>query len=246
MPIERVARHLIRMVARRTQPLARNVHACGLEILIGLKRLITARHAVKRRALLEREWIDRHMVRGRRKRAIERVLPARHSLSGKPTHKVARNIEPNILHRRDSLKRPFGIMDTANDSQLGIVQRLHAQRDARDTCLVKRGGEPSRQRFWIGFTSKLNGLAPHGNTTGKFHEALPCQRRRAAAYVDSADLPECPSVAKGIEPRIQVLKIGIERSIQVARGHALRVKVAIAAFLSAKRHVHIQRGNGHR
>lgn len=158
MPIERVARHLIRMVARRTQPLARNVHACGLEILIGLKRLITARHAVKRRALLEREWIDRHMVRGRRKRAIERVLPARHSLSGKPTHKVARNIEPNILHRRDSLKRPFGIMDTANDSQLGIVQRLHAQRDARDTCLVKRGGEPSRQRFWIGFTSKLNGL----------------------------------------------------------------------------------------
>ena len=245
MPIERVARHLIRMAARRTQPLARDVHTCGLKILIGLERLITARHAVKRRALLERERIDRHMVRGRLKHAIERVLPARHSLSGKPAHKVARHIEPNILHRRDSLKRPFGIMDAANGSQLGIVEGLHTQRDARDTRLGKRGGEPSGQRLRIGFASKLNGLAPHGDTAGKIHQALPCQRRRAAADVDRADLSECPSVAKGIEPRIQVLKIGIERSVQVARRHTARVKVAIAAFLSAKRHVHIQRGNGH-
>ena len=245
MPIERVARHLIRMVARRTQPRACDVHACGLEILIGLKRLVTARHAVKRRALLECERIDRHMVRPPRKHTIKRVLPARHRLSGKPTHKVARHIEPNILHRRDSLKRPFGIMDAANGSQLGIVEGLHAQRDARDTRLGKRGGEPSGQRLRIGFASKLNGLAPHGDTAGKIHQALPCQRRRAAADVDRADLSECPSVAKGIEPRIQVLKIGIERSVQVARRHTARVKVAIAAFLSAKRHVHIQRGNGH-
>ena len=136
-------------------------------------------------------------------------------------------------------------MDAANGSQLGIVEGLHTQRDARDTRLGKRGGKPSGQRLRIGFASKLNGLAPHGDTTGKFHQAPPCQRRRAAAYVDSADLSECPSVAKGIEPRIQVPKIGIERSVQVARRHVARVKVAIATFLSAKRHMHIQRGNGH-
>lgn len=136
-------------------------------------------------------------------------------------------------------------MNAANSSQLGIVEGLHAQRDARDARLGKRGGELSSQRLGIGLAGKLNGLAPHGDTTGKFYQALPCQRRRAAAYVDCADLPECPSVAKGIEPRIQLLKIGIERSVQVARGKAARVKVAIAAFLSAKRYVHIQCGNGH-
>ena len=136
-------------------------------------------------------------------------------------------------------------MNAANSSQLGIVEGLHAQRDARDTRLGKRGGELGGQRLRIGFASKFNGLAPHGDTTGKFHQALPSQRRRAAANIDRADLRKRPGVAKGIEARIQLLKIGIERSIQITQSKAARVKVAIAAFLSAKRHVHVQRGNGH-
>ena len=59
------------------------------------------------------------------------------------------------------------------------------------------------------------------------------------------DVLEGPGIAKGIKAHIQLLKIGIERSVQIARGKAARVKVTIAALLSAKRHVHIQRGNGH-
>ena len=185
------------------------------------------------------------MMRSRRQHAIECALPTRRRLPGKATHKVARHIETSVLHRRDSRKCPISIVNAANSSQLDIVEGLHAQRNARETRLGKRRGELSGQRLRICLAGKFNGLAPHGDTTGKFYQALPCQRRRAAAYVDCADLPECPSVAKGIEPRIQLLKIGIERSVQVARGKAARVKVAIAAFLSAKRHVHIQRGNGH-
>ena len=186
------------------------------------------------------------MMRRRRQHDIERAPPACGRLPGKAAHQVARHIEASILHRRDSRKCPISIVNAANSGQLGIVEGLHAQRDARDTRLGKRGGELSGQGLRIGFASKFNGFAPHGDTPGKFHQALPCQRRRAAAYVDCADLPECPSVAKGIEPRIQLLKIGIERSIQVARSKAARVKVAVPALLGAKRHVHVQRGNGHR
>ena len=62
MAVERVARHLIRMIAGRTQALTRRVHARSLKILIGLERLVTARHAVKGRPLLERERVDRHMM----------------------------------------------------------------------------------------------------------------------------------------------------------------------------------------
>ena len=62
MAVERVACHLIRMIAGRTQALTRHLHARSLKILIGLKRLVTARHAVKRRALLERERVHRDMM----------------------------------------------------------------------------------------------------------------------------------------------------------------------------------------
>lgn len=55
MAVERVARHLIRVIAGRSQTITRHVHACGLEILVGLERLVATRHAVERRALLERE-----------------------------------------------------------------------------------------------------------------------------------------------------------------------------------------------
>ena len=245
MPIERVARHLIRVIAGGTQELACHIHAGGLKILIRLERLVTARHAIEWRALLERERVDRHMMRRRRQHAIERALPTRRRLPGKATHKVARHIEASVLYRRDSRKCPISIVNATNSSQLGIVEGLHAQRDARDTRLGKRGGELSGQGLRIGFASKFNGFAPHGDTPGKFHQALPCQRWRAAASIDRADLRKRPGVAKGIEARIQLLKIGIKRGIQITRSKAARVKVAVPALLSAKRHVHVQRGNGH-
>ena len=175
MAVERVARHLIRMIAGRTQALTRRVHARSLKILIGLERLVTARHAIKGRPLLKRERVDRHMMRRRRQHAIERAPPACGRLPGKAAHQVARHIEANFLHRRDSRKCPISIVNAANSSQLGIVEGLHAQRDARDTRLGKRGGELDGQRLRIGFASKFNGLAPHGDTTGKFHQALPSQ-----------------------------------------------------------------------
>ena len=246
MAVERVARHLIRMIAGRTQALTRRVHARSLKILIGLERLVTARHAVKGRPLLERERVDRHMMRRRRQHAIERAPPACGRLPGKAAHQVARHIEASVLHRRDSRKCAISIVNAANSSQLGIVEGLHAQRDARDTRLGKRGGELSGQGLRIGFASKFKGFAPHGDTPGKFHQALPCQRWRAAASIDRADLRKRPGVAKGIEARIQLLKIGIKRGIQIIRSKAARVKVAVPALLSAKRHVHVQRGNGHR
>ena len=115
------------------------------------------------------------MMRRRRQHAIERALPTRRRLPGKATHKVARHIEASVLYRRDSRECPISIVNAANSNQLGIVEGLHAQRDARDTRLGKRGGELGGQGLRIGFASKFNGLAPHGDTTGKFHQALPSQ-----------------------------------------------------------------------
>ena len=138
MAVERVACHLIWMIAGRTQALTRRVHARSLKILVRLERLVTARHAIEWRALLERERVDRHMMRRRRQHAIERALPTRRRLPGKATHKVARHIEASVLYRRDSRKCPISIVNAANSSQLGIVEGLHAQRDARDTRLGKR------------------------------------------------------------------------------------------------------------
>ena len=76
MSVERVACHLIRVITGRTQTLTRRVHARSLKIFVGLERLVLTRHAVERRALLERERVHRHMMRRRRQHAIECALPA--------------------------------------------------------------------------------------------------------------------------------------------------------------------------
>ena len=246
MAVERVARHLIRVIAGGTQELARHVHAGGLKILVGLERLVTARHAIEGRPHLERERVNRHMMRNRRQHALERTLPTRCGLPGKSAHKVARHVKPSVLDRRDGGERPIGIVNAADGGKFGVIERLHAQRNACDTNLGKRSSKLGGQRLGIGLAGKLNGGAPRTNTPRQLHQALPRQRRRAAANIDGADLVEGPSLAKSIEARIQLLKIGIKRGIQIIRSKAARVKVAVPALLSAKRHVHVQRGNGHR
>ena len=185
------------------------------------------------------------MVRGRRKHAIERTLPAYSGLPGKAAHKVARHIEPGILDRGDGRKGATRIVDTADRGKLGVVEGLNSQRNARDAYAGKRRSEPWSQRLWISLAGKLNGLTPRRDTPGEFYQTLPRQRRRAAANIDGADLCKRPGVAIGIEACIQLFKIGIERSAQVERGKTARVKVAVPALLGAKRHMHIQRGNGH-
>ena len=157
------------------------------------------------------------MMRRRRQHAIERALPTRCGLPGKAAHKVARHIEPSVINRRDGSERPIGIVNTADGGKFGIIERLHTQRDACDTNLGKRSGKLGGQRLRISLAGKLNGLAPHANTPGKLHQTLSRQRRCSAANIDGADLCKRPGVSKGIKARIQLLKIGIERSAQVAR-----------------------------
>lgn len=233
------------MITGRTQTLTRHIHAGGLKILIRLERLVAARHAIKGRPLLERKRVDRHMMWSRCEHAIERALPTRCGLPGKSAHKVARHVKPSVLDRRDGSERPIGIVNTADGSKFGVIERLHAQRDACDTNLGKRSGKLGGQRLGIGLAGKLNGGAPRRDTPGEFYQALPRQRRRTAANIDGADLVKGTSLAKSIETREQLLKIGIERCTQLARSETARVKVAVPALLSAKRHVHVQRGNGH-
>ena len=246
MAVERVTCHLIRVIAGRTQALTRRIHACSLKILVGLERLVVTRHTVERRAFLERERVHRYMMRFHRQYAIERALPAYGGLPGKATHQVAGHIEPSVLNRGDGCKGAVRIVDTANRGKLGVVEGLDSQRNARDAHPGKRRGELRSQRLGIGLAGKLNGLTPRRDTPGKFYQTLPRQRRRAAANIDGADLCKRACVAKAIEARIQLPKISIERSAQVARSNTARVKVAVPALLGAKRHMHVQRGNGHR
>ena len=185
------------------------------------------------------------MMRRRRQHAIERALPAWRGLPGKAAHQVARHIEPNVLDSRDGSERSIGIVNATDRSKLDVIKGLNSQRNARDAHPGKRRRKLRSQRLRIGLAGKLNGLAPRRDTPGEFYQTLPRQRRRAAANIDGADLVKGPSFAKSIEARVQLLKIGIERSAQVARSKTARVKVAVPALLGAKRHVHVQRGNGH-
>ena len=169
-----------RVITGRTQTLTRHIHAGGLKILIRLERLVAARHAIKGRPLLERKRVDRHMMWSRCEHAIERALPTRCGLPGKSAHKVARHVKPSVLDRRDGSERPIGIVNTADGSKFGVIERLHAQRDACDTNLGKRSGKLGGQRLGIGLAGKLNGGAPRRDTPGEFYQALPRQRRRTA------------------------------------------------------------------
>ena len=234
------------MIAGRTQALTRRVHARSLKILVGLERLVATRHVVERRALLERERVHRYMMRRRRQHVIKRALPAYGGLPGKTAHEVAGHIEPCVLDSRDGNERPIGIVNAADGGKLGVVEGLDSQRNARDAHPGKRRRKLRSQRLRIGLAGKLNRLAPRRDTPGKFYQTIPRQRRRAAANIDGTDLRKRPDVSKGIKARIQLLKIGIECSAQVARSKTARVKVAVPALLGAKRHVHVQRGNGHR
>ena len=110
-------------------------------------------------------------------------------------------IKPSVLDRRDGSERPIGIVNTADGGKFGVIERLHAQRDACDTNLGKRSGKLGGQRLGIGLAGKLNGGAPRTNTPRQLHQALPCQRRRTAANIDGADLVKGPSLAKSIEAR---------------------------------------------
>lgn len=157
------------------------------------------------------------MMRRRHQHAIERALPTRCGLPGKSAHKVARHVKPSGLDCRDGGERPIGIVNTADSGKFGVIERLHAQRDACDTNLGKCSGKLGGQRLRIGLTGKLNRPAPRRDTPGKFYQTLPRQRRRAAANIDGANLCKRACVAKGIETRIQLLKIGIERNAHVAR-----------------------------
>ena len=66
MAVERVTRHLIRMIAGRTQSSRATSMQAALKILIRLERLVAARHAIEGCPLLERERVNRHMIRSRR------------------------------------------------------------------------------------------------------------------------------------------------------------------------------------
>ena len=109
------------------------------------------------------------MMRSRPQHAIERALPTRCGLPGKSAHKVARNVKTSVLDRRDGSERPIGIVNAADDGKFGIIERLHAQRDACDTNLGKRSDKLGGQRLGIGLAGKLNGSTPRTNTPRQLH-----------------------------------------------------------------------------
>ncbi len=108
------------------------------------------------------------MMRRRRQHAIERALPTRRRLPGKAAHQVARHIKASFLHRRDGGERPIGIVNAADGGKFGVIERLHAQRNACDTNLGKRSSKLGGQRL---------GLASQVNSTGAHHARI----RRASS-----------------------------------------------------------------
>ena len=180
------------------------------------------------------------MVGGMADRLLELGRPAVERLAGAGIDQVEGKPRKDLARQADRRQRLFDIVQPAEQSQIGVVQRLHAERDAVDAGRAIAAEARGLDRRGICLQRDL-GAAGHGPVAChriehrgdrfRLH-----QRRRAAAEEDAGHLARSGAGAH----RRKLGREGRREALLVDRLVAdMAVEVAIGAFGRAERPVHI-------
>ena len=147
--------------------------------------------AEERRAFLDRELVERQMFGGFRNRELQFIGPHLRRLVGTGVDQVERVTVERAARDRDRIQRLARAVQSSQRLQRGIVERLHAERDAVDAGCAIAAKPRCLDAGRIGLQRHLDigGDAPmladriqDGADGLRLH-----QRRRAAAEKDRRD-----------------------------------------------------------
>ena len=196
--------------------------------------------AEERRAFLDGQLIERQMLGGFRDRELQLVRPHRGRLLGAGVDQVERIAVERAARDRDRIERLARAVQPAQRFQRGIVERLHAERDAVDAGRAIAGKARGLDTGRVGLERDfgIGGNVPvladrieNGADGLRLH-----QRRRAAAEEDRGDL----AAGRARRGRFDFAREGAGKALFVDRGMAdMAVEVAIRAFRQAERPVHV-------
>ena len=207
-----------------------------------VRRLQLARRvqAEERRAFLDRELIERQMFGRFRNRQLQLIGPHLRRLVGAGVDQVERIAVERGAGDRDRIQRLARAVQPTQRLQRGVVQRLHAERDAVDAgCAIAAkprcldaGGIGLQRHFHLGRDAPvLSDRIEDGAYGLRLH-----QRRRAAAEKDRGD----GSVGRTRRRGFDLARKGARKALLVDRRMPdMAVEIAIRAFRQAERPVHV-------
>src|SRR5262245_10568552 len=188
------------------------------------------------RARLDGELVEREVVTRHRQRVRQLPLPVVQCLTGPRIDEVEREAGERLTRYLDRGLRLSGSVEAAEIAQVGVVEGLHAERDAVDPrgAVVAKprrldGGRIGLQRD---LGARIQGpeaadLVQQGMDGGCRHE-----RRRAAAEEDAA----YPAAGCQVCPMPQLAEIGARKPRLVdAAGAHVAIEVAVRALGGAER-----------
>src|SRR5579885_2883674 len=197
------------------------------------------------RARLDRELIERQVIAGERKGAVQLPPPGGDALSRPRIDEVEGEAREMLPRERERRQRLIEAVAAPEEGERFRIERLHPEGDAGDADRAEIGEARGLDRARIGFERhfEIAGKAPmlrdafqHRRRRRRRH-----QRRRAAAEEDRGDGP--PRRLFGI-----VVELGEERappSPLIDAGAHMAVEVAIGTFRGAERPVDVD-GQGSR
>ena len=196
--------------------------------------------AEERRAFLDRELVERQMFGGFRNRELQFVGPHLRRLVGTGVDQVERVTIERAARDRDRIQRFARAVQSSERLQRGVVERLHAERDAVDAgCAIAakpccfHAGRIGLQRHLdiVGDAPMLADRIQDGADGLRLH-----QRRRAAAEKDRRD----GSIRRARRGRFDLARKRAGKSFLVDRRVPdMAVEIAIRAFRQAERPVHV-------
>jgi hypothetical protein len=131
-------------------------------------------------------------------------------------------------------------MDAADGLQLARVERLDAEGYARDACLVQALRQVQDERFGVGLTGELDGLAITQHAMHELDQAPAQERRRAAADIDGPHAGQLTGTAVRIDTIEYLGAVDVHRLVKRRPAQCARVEVAIGAFRFAKRNMQVE------
>ena len=187
--------------------------------------------AEERRAFLDGQLIERQMLGGIRDRALQFVGPHLGRLIGTGIDQVERIALEDFSGDRHRIERLARAVQASQCLERGVVQRLHAERDAVDAggaiAGKPRGLDAGRVGFQRDFNIGRDAPVPADRVQYRADGLRPHQRRRAAAEKDRGYLPAGRAFGRGLD----LAGKRARKSFLVDRGMPdMAVEIAIGAF----------------
>ena len=231
----REVRYLVLLVAvARKVPLRPSV----LRVAVGQ---YLARKILPRRALFERELVERYVRKAAAHRLTQRARPVLEALVRKAEDEVRADREARRERRGERLVRLCRAVQAAHHFKLRAVEALDADADARHAPFAPREQMLGAQRVRVRLDGHFRLRREVERFFERFYQLVPRKRRQrgrcAAAYVAGAERQFAQFRAAQGELFFQRREVKLE----VARSRRRALEGAVIALALAEGHVNVER-----